>query len=161
MKDNRLQKLLWVQSLILIGGTVFAWTKLLTQFDTFYSTYGTLFRFRDCVIPNPLATACFYGSLAFVVALVWSVVVLKIPTEIRARRLRNFLLFCVLFAGSVVSYEVADFYKLLPNGGIPISCTPGANPLVTPCFYGMLFFIASFVTAIFATRRLRTTISEV
>src|SRR3989344_6945343 len=59
------KELLGVQTLALFGGTVFAWSKLIQQFENFYSLYGTFFRFSDVSIPNPLTTACFYGSVAF------------------------------------------------------------------------------------------------
>ncbi len=144
--------LLW-QSLLLAGGTVFAWSKLIPQFGNFYAAYGTFWRFRDCTIPNPLATACFYGSLAFLFALFWSLAVFRSPSPIGERYLRNFLLFCVFFAGSVVSYEFADYYKLFGSNAIPVSCSPGVFPLLTPCFFGLLFFLGAYITAIFATRR--------
>ena len=150
-----LKKLLLIQGLLLVGGTVFAWSRLIPKFQDFYATYGTLFRFRDCTLPNPMATACFYGSLAFIFALIWAFMVIQKPTLVSQRRLRNFLLFCVVFAGSVVTYEILDYYKLIPATGVIVSCTPGLNPLLTPCFYGLLFFSAAFITSVFATRQLR------
>lgn len=152
-----LKKLLFAQGLFLLGGMVFAWTRLIMQFRNFHALYGTIWRFRDCTLPNPMATACFYGSLAFVAAFIWSLTLVQKPSLVSQRRLRNFLLFCVVFAGSVVSYETADYLKLIPGGGVPVSCTPGVNPILTPCFYGLLFFLGAFITSIFATRRLRAT----
>lgn len=150
---NIIKKSLILQSVLLVGGTVFAWSKLIPQFSEFIAIYGTAFRFRDCAIPNPLTTACFYGSVAFVVALIWSLKLLRKPDYTSERYLRNFLLFGVCFAASVVSYEFADYYKLF-SSEVTISCSPGVLPFKTPCFTGMLFFIASFITAVFATRRL-------
>lgn len=148
------KNLLLLQSVILVGGTVFAWSKLLPQFSNFQSIYGTIFRFRDCVIPNPLATACFYGSTAFIFVTVFSFFIWYKPDRLHERYLRNLLLFCVLFAGSVVSYEFADYYKLFGTNAIPITCTPGIFPLLTPCFTGLMFFLTSYIISIFATRRL-------
>lgn len=149
------KNLLLAQSVILAGGTVFAWSKLLAQFNNFQGIYGTIFRFRDCIIPNPLTTACFYGSMAFIFAVVWSFFIWNNPSHLRERYLRNFLLFCVVFAGSVVSYEFADYYKLFGTNALPISCSPGVFPLLTPCFTGFLFFLVSFIISVFATRRLK------
>jgi hypothetical protein len=150
------KKLLGIQSLLLFGGTIFAWSKLIPQFSNFHALYGTLFRFNDCVVPNPFLTACLYGSMAFLVALYWSVRVYQNHEYISERRLRNFLLFCVAFAGSVVAYEAVVYYHLFGPSTTAFICTPGVHPLQTPCFYGMLFFIAAFITSIFSTRRLKS-----
>lgn len=138
---------LWVQSLVLLGGTVFAWSQLVPQFIDFYALYGDPFRFQDCAIPNPLATACLYGSLAFIVAFIWSLRILQRGNKTSQKYLKNFLIFCVLFAASVFLFEVADYYKLIPSGTPSVSCSPGVQPLATPCFYGMLFFIAALTSA--------------
>lgn len=153
MDTAHIKKLLVVQSLILFGGTVFAWSKLLAQFSNFHSLYGTIFKFSGCTVPNPLLTACFYGSTAFLVALFWSIMLYQDPNPVSERRLRNFLLFCVIFAGSVVAYEAVEYYKLLGGGTTAFICTPGVSPLQTPCFFGMLFFIAAFTFSVSVTRR--------
>lgn len=153
MNASNTKKLLLVQCLVLFGGTVFAWSKLLPQLINFYALYGTFLRVSDCVVPNPLVTACLYGSLAFLVALFWSVRVYLDPSQVSERRLRNFLLFCVAFAGSVVLSEAAEYYKLF-SGAVSVTCSPGVSPLQTPCFTGMLFFIAAFLVSIFATKSL-------
>ena len=146
--------ILLLQSFLLFAGTVFAWSNLLPQGGNFLKLYGTLFRFTDISVPNPFLTACLYGSLAFLIAVYWSVRVYQRPQYAGERLLRNFLLFCVVFAGSVFLYEAADFYHLLGAGAVSVSCNPGTPPLSTPCFYGMLFFIGAFITSVFATRRL-------
>lgn len=145
--------LLGLQSIILFCGTIFAWSKLIPQFIAFYATYGTFLRFSDCVVPNPFMTACLYGSLAFVVALYWSVRLYLAPSATSERWLRNFLVFCVAFAGSVVLSEAAEYYKLF-TGSVSVTCTPGVPPLETPCFVGMLFFIGALICSTFANRLL-------
>jgi hypothetical protein len=148
------KNLLFIQSLVLFGGTIFAWSKLLPQIDTFQTLYGTLFRFNDLAVPNPLLTACLYGSTAFLVVLFWSVLVVQRPGYGSQRMLRNALLFCVVFAASVVASEAVEYYKLF-DSAISVTCSPGVPPTQTPCFYGMLFFIAAFITSVYATRRLK------
>ena len=155
MDATHAKNLLLAQTFLLFGGAIFAWSKLLPQFAHFQSLYGTLLRFNDITIPNPFLTACLYGSTAFLVALYWSCRVYQDPHFVSARRLRNFLLFCVVFAGSVVLYEAALFYKLASITTISVTCTPGVSPLQTPCFYGLLFFTAAFITSVFTTRFLK------
>ena len=145
--------LLALQSLLLFAGSLFAWSKLAPQLTGFYALYGTFFRVSDCAIPNPFVTACLYGSIAFLAALVWSLSAYQRPSFVSERRLRNFLAFCVVFAASVVLSETATYYKLVTTA-VSVTCSPGVPPLQTPCFYGLVFFTASFITAVFATRRL-------
>jgi hypothetical protein len=156
MKNISIKTILLVQSFVLLCGTLFAWSKLIPQISNFQALYGTIFRYKDCTVPNPFLTACFFGSLAFIVALLWSSRVLQEPSHTKERRLRNFLLFCVIFAGSILLYEFADFYKLFKSGGIPISCSPGEEPWKTPCFFGLIFFLLSYITAIVATIRMKS-----
>jgi hypothetical protein len=155
------KKMFYFQSFVLFSGTIFAWSQLIPQITNFYSTYGTLLKFRDCTVPNPFITACFFGSFAFLVALFWSFRVLKNPTLAGQRIFRNFLLFCVAFAGSVLIYEFADFYKLIPaGGGIPISCSPGIAPWKTPCFFGLLFFLSAYIASILGLRQLKLSLTS-
>ncbi|OGH65420.1 MAG: hypothetical protein A3J66_02260 [Candidatus Magasanikbacteria bacterium RIFCSPHIGHO2_02_FULL_47_14] len=149
------RKLLYLQTLILVGGIAFSWATLVNQFITFYNTYGTLFRVKDCTIPNPVTTACFYGALAFVFAFFWSFLLLLRTTLKSQKYLRNFLLFGVVFALSVLTYEFLVYYRVIVPPVQGIGCSPGVFPLKTPCLRGALFFIASFITAFFATRELK------
>ena len=150
MKNYILKNIRIIKTVVLLCGTLFAWSKLLDQISIFQIEYGTLFRFHDCSIPNPFTTPCLYGSLAFLVAFAWSYYLVLKPNMQQEKYLRNFLIFCVVFAGSVVSYEIIEYYKIFDTGGIIKSCSPGIHPLKTPCFSGLLFFIAassiSFVT---------------
>ena len=155
MENKSIQHLFIVQAMILLWGTFFAWSKLIPQMRDFQGLYGTLFYFTDCAIPNPLTTACFYGSVAFMVACIWALWMLQGPSETSARRLRAFLVFCVVFAGSVVLYEAADYYKLFAGDALPISCSPGVHPLKTPCFYGMLFFLSACIVASSIVRKIK------
>ncbi len=135
------------QSFILLCGTVFAWTNAVVQIQNFYGLYGTFLKFKDCVVPNPLTTACLYGSVAFLVAFIWSIRMLQNPSGRGQRYLRNFLIFCVLFAGSVVTLEFGEFYGFVSTTVPSVGCTPGVAPTLTPCFYGMLFFIGALLVS--------------
>ncbi len=147
------KKFLYLQAALIGGGVVFSWTALAGQFSEFYNIYGTIFRFRDCAVPNPLATPCFYGALAFAVAFIWSVLLVRKPNLTSARWLRNFLLFGVVFALSVLAYEAVEYYRLFASDVPSISCSPGTPPYATPCFYGALIFIASYAAAYTIVRR--------
>ncbi|MFA5954073.1 MAG: hypothetical protein WC817_00865 [Patescibacteria group bacterium] len=151
------RKLLFLQTVILAGGVFVSWNATLSQFRQFYDTYGTLLRFNDCAIPNPLLTACFYGALAFLCAFGWSLwLSLKDDVSVSERYLKYFLLFGVVFALSVLGYETLEYYKLFSFGGNIITCSPGTPPYRTPCFYGMLLFLASYIIAFAATKNSRS-----
>ena len=142
-----MKKLLGAQTLILLAGTLFAWSRLIPQLRNFRSEYGTLLRFTDCVIPNPLKTACFFGSLAFLVALIWSLALLNTPGSVGERRLFWFLVACVLFAASVVVVEFSEYYHWFGVSSFTVSCSPGTFPLQTPCFLGLIFFVLALGVA--------------
>ncbi len=143
-------------TLTLLGGALFAWTTLFAQFEKFLNLYGTLFRFADCVMPNPLITPCFYGSVAFVVACVWSAWLIKKPSSTGDLWISRFLGFGVVFALAVLGYEAIEYYHLIDFGGVSVSCAPGVHPLQTPCFTGLLFFLAAYLLS-FALLRVERT----
>lgn len=149
------KKLLLIQTLLIAAGTIFSWSRVVVQFQTFTHLYGTIFRIKDCTFPNPLVTACFYGSVAFLVALVWSGILLQnsILNIKNERYLRNFLLFGVFFALSVLTFEFLAYYKVFRTSAPIVICTPGVFPLYTPCFYGMLFFLASYLVARYIVKK--------
>lgn len=142
----------YIQSLLLLCGTLFSWLALTQQFKVFYAAHGTLFQFTNCIVPNPLVTPCFYGALAFAVAFIWSLYNLCHPDKKHCQRwLRNFLLFGVVFAFSVLTYEALEYYHFFtPENSI--SCAPGVHPLKTPCFQGALFFLTAWTASVAAYR---------
>ncbi len=141
-----LQKLLLVQVLLLGGGTLFSSYTMFGQLYAFRELHGTIFQFTDTFTNNPLATPCFFGSLAFLIAFTASVVLL-LRFEWRDERwLRNFLIFCVCFAAIVLAYEACDFFQWI-HVGTAVSCAPGVNPLQSPCFVGLVFFVLSALSA--------------
>jgi len=144
----------YVLSATILGGAVFAWTTLFGQFERFLGVYHTLFRFADCIMPNPLITPCFYGAVAFLVALGWSAYLIVRPSMRGDVWLSRLLLFGVFFALAVLGYEAAEYYKWIDFGGVSVSCAPGVHPLATPCFTGLLFFGAAYALS-FAILRMR------
>ncbi|MFA6608686.1 MAG: hypothetical protein WCT07_02145 [Candidatus Paceibacterota bacterium] len=153
MKVFSTRKLMLTQTVILLAGTLFTWSKLIEQINIFLIKYDTLFRFQDITIPNPFTTPCLYGSSAFLIALFWSYYILLKPNKIQESYLRNFLIFCVIFAGTIVTYEFTEYYKIFDMEGIIKSCSPGTHPLKTPCFYGLLFFVAASTISVLNVRK--------
>jgi hypothetical protein len=74
---------------VLIAGALFAWTQVVTGFIGFYEYSGTLFKIKDCAIPNPVATPCFYGAIGFLAALGWAITLVRKPAVERKQILHR------------------------------------------------------------------------
>ncbi len=142
-----MRNFLALQTIILAGGTLYTWSKLVVQIDNFLMSYGSLLRFQNCIIPNPLVTACFYGSIAMLVAFVWSARITYRYNEQSQKWLRYLLYFGTVFATAVLGFEFLQFYDRLSVEINAIGCTPGVHPLRTPCFIGLLFFLTASINA--------------
>jgi hypothetical protein len=141
----------YIRALILAAGVGSSWSALIVQFTDFYRAYGTLWHMSTGIATNPLLTPCLYGSLAFLAAFVWSCVLLFRPNPRADIWLNRLLLFGVAFAAVVVAYDCADYLHLFIVG-IPIVCTPNVNPLLTPCFRGLIFFAAAYAAGLWVIR---------
>ncbi len=132
---NKLQNLL---TIILAGGTIFAWYTVFSDFYRFQRIYGTIFRIENCSIPNPLTTPCFYGAIAFVIALILSIKKMEKP-------LYFLIIGGTIFAWSNFGYEVYKFYA---TTGIKTSCAGiiTDNVFTTPCFYGAFIYLLALIT---------------
>jgi hypothetical protein len=141
-----------LQAVLLAVGTAFSWFTLIGDYRRFFAAGGRVFELSGCVVANPLATPCFYGALAFIVALVGSVAILRSPPAIalaRERKLIWLLAAGTVFAWGNFGYEALRYYGA-PKATSAFSCPPGAlgdNPFLLPCFYGALIFLAALVTA--------------
>ena len=142
-----------VQVALLAAGTAFSWFTLVADYRRFFAAGGRVFELSGCIVQNPLATPCFYGAVAFLIAFIWSIAVQRSSGEVLLRRERG--LVWLLAAGTVFAwgnfaYEVIR-YLSAQKAASAFSCPPGeagANPLLAPCFYGALVFLAALVTAI-------------
>lgn len=132
-------------TIILLGGSIFAWTTVYHDFVRFFNLYGDLFRIYDCEIPNPVTTPCFYGAIAFVISLI--LVLLK-----KFQTLFYLLIFGTLFAVGNFSYEVHKFYS---TSGVKTSCSGVVtdNVFTTPCFFGAVIYTLALVTILFARKK--------
>lgn len=151
-------KIYWVQALALLGGMVFAWTTVTVDFLRFYNTEGTLFKLDDCIYPNPVTTPCFYGAIAFVIAFVWAVSLLKKESEARSKSEKYLVAFLsagTIFAWSNFSLLAYKFYTALPGEGVGCSGVSATSPFSTPCFYGSVLFLICLVISLCILRKER------
>ncbi len=142
-----------LQSASLLGGTVFAWYTIYYDYLRFFNYGGEIFKFKECVMPNPLSTSCFYGGVMFAVAFIWSVWILFSKNIlIRSERyLRNLLSFGVVFAWGNFAFE---WYKYFTSNGDYIGCAgvPVPTPFQTPCFYGAMIYLISFIVSFYSLK---------
>ena len=67
----------------LTAGAMIAWSTVTLAFIRFYRAEGTLLKVTNCRFSNPITTPCFYGAIAFIVALLWAVSLMR---DVNARR---------------------------------------------------------------------------
>lgn len=139
--------------IVIFGGALFAWYTVIQDFIRFFDIEGTVFRIKDCAFPNPVTTPCFWGAVAFVVALLASIAIMRnnaLTAQYRGyKKLVLFLFAGNVFAWSNAIYGIVDFYKHKDAGPV-IGCSGllVANPFMTPCFWGSVLFLLSLVASI-------------
>lgn len=140
--------LVYLQVLVLAAGTIFAWVTVYNDYVRFYALYGNLFRFKDCAIPNPLTTPCFYGATGFIIALALALVILrKFLAGQDYSKLQRVLLWLTglgsIFAWTNFGYSATRIWM---SGGQGVTCSGvvSSNPLTTPCFVGAVIYLISF-----------------
>jgi hypothetical protein len=148
------------QSSVLFVGTVFAWTTIYSDFARFYTYYHSYTRIQNCVIPNPVTTPCFYGAIAFFIAFLWSLFILKNPQSDRTlhqRKLNLLLIAGTLFAWGNFAYEAFRYYAVVNTPKVSCSGVPADNILFTSCFYGAVLFLLSLIVSFVTVRRSKDT----
>lgn len=145
------KKLFRLQAAILLLGTLFAWYTVVTDFIRFYQVEGSIFKIQNCLAPNPVMTPCFYGAWAFLIALIWSFMILKMPEakqKVQEKRLLILLIAGTLFAWGNFSWGLVKFIQA--NGQPSVGCSGQivTNPFATPCFIGALFFTGGLLTSL-------------
>ncbi len=147
-KEKAWEHLPRILSLVLLIGTLFAWVTVFTDFQKFYGYEGTIFKLDNCVIPNPVATPCFYGAFAFIGAFVWSLRVAKMSEEEKRKHekfMSWFLSGATIFAWSNFLPDAFNFYT---SSGGPVRGCSGqliTNPFITPCFIGSAIFLVALM----------------
>ncbi len=149
--------LLKIQVAILALGTAFAWMTLVVDYRRFFAAGGRALELSGCAVANPIATPCFYGAIAFLVAFLWAVAILRaVPerSEQKEKGLRLLLVAGTLFAWGNFGYEVYRFLRPQAENAA-FSCPPGetvGNPLMAPCFYGALIFLCALIVSMLIRR---------
>jgi len=70
-----MQKVIWAEFLVLLGGTIFAWSNFTKEL---YNWYQDKVCTTGCAVGvNPFYTPCFYGAVFFLIAFVLSAIILK------------------------------------------------------------------------------------
>jgi hypothetical protein len=153
--------LLKAQVAVLALGTAFSWFTLVIDYRRFFAAGGQVFEVSGCAVANPLVTPCFYGALAFLAAFLWSVAVLRSAPEVmtkRQRGLNGLLTAGTVFAWGNFAYEVYRFSQPQPSVSA-FSCPKEpalVHPLMTPCFYGALIYLAALMVSMFILRAYAT-----
>lgn len=154
-----MKNLYWIQSCILLAGSIFAWFTVYTDFARFYNLYQSFTRIENCIVPNPITTPCFYGAFAFLGAFIWSLFIAKktlIDKLKHQKRLFILLIGSTIFAWTNLAIEMYQFY--LKEVGDKISCSgvETENIFTTPCFIGsMIFFLALIVAYVIKKDRIK------
>lgn len=140
---------------ILLAGAIFAWYTVYIDFARHAEFGYSWLQFKDCVVPNPLATPCFYGAIAFVIALTEAIYIFRFKID-ELKRLWHLRLTWLLGAGTIFAlsnfgYTLYKFYIL--DSHIGCSGEMVANPWTTSCAIGSSFFLISFILALIILRR--------
>jgi hypothetical protein len=136
----------YLRTFVLGAGVVSSWSAVIVQFSQFYKLYGTFLHASTLYATNPFLTPCLYGSLAFLVACIWSCWLVLYPNARSEWWLNALLIFGIVFASVVMLYECGLYFGYFRFGPILV-CTPGVNPLYTPCFRGLIFFFLAFAAS--------------
>lgn len=124
----------YLQTLVLLGGTIFAWSTVSQEL-----TQGF-----------PLGTTmCFYGAIAFTVAVLISIYLLFISGRLD-QKWQQYLTW-LLGAGTVFAWGNWGYvaYKLFREEQCLSACPVGiTNPFLTPCFYGASIYLIGFIIAL-------------
>ena len=151
------KNLLYLQSLLLLSGTIFAWGNVLKEFKIYFAAGGQILQTAGCPVTNPIITPCFWGATAFLIAFVWSLNILRIkPTAQISNeiKLNWFLVASTIFGWGNVALE---FYKYYASKMQPIvSCTGIIkSPIYAPCFTGSIIFLTSLIYALNLSKKLK------
>lgn len=154
-----MKKLFILQIFLLLCGTIFAWFNVIKNFIHFYNLEGTIFKIHDCIIPNPVTEACFYGAIGFLIALIWSIYAYKTAVQPYKKQqyLWWFLSAGTIFAWFNVAREFVAFYSAPSGTALGCSANPITNPFSTPCFTGASIFLLSAILAGVIYSRLQKT----
>lgn len=140
----------------LLLGVIVSWTATISAFLEFYGNEGTIFKIKNCVIPNPITTPCFWGAIAFFAALLFAIRYLKKENLKFERNFFYLMIFSIIFAWVNFGIELRGI-KPRPGALITV-CKPAQNPFLSPCFFGSILFTLSFTTSWLIKEKTRKTV---
>lgn len=149
---------LFLTGFLLIGSAI-SWSTVVLAFTRFYENEGTIFKFNNCVFPNPATTPCFYGAIAFLICLAWSVYLYR--KQARGNPAAGYsklmwLLFAsTLFGWGNVAYEIYQFSQN-PKGIVGCSAKVITSPFQSPCLYGSIMFLLSLIAAYIIVQKFKS-----
>jgi hypothetical protein len=156
--QNKVKTILVLQAVALAAGNYVGWTTIAREITAYCNQFdGSLWRLTDFsgnLTDNPLTSACFWGSVAFAVSLVWTVwvIFMKDIEKVKAHVSR---LWWLLLGGTL--FALANNIPILYNfythpGGASSACSAGliTNPYLTSCFLGFIAFLTAFIFASWA-----------
>lgn len=151
---------LMLQAVALAAGNYVGWSTIIKEVDVYCTQNGggfwSLTDFNGGLTRNPLVSACFWGSIVFLIAFAWTVSLL-LEKNAKQLRLNVNRLWWLLLGGTLfaLANNVPVIYKFYtrPTGSFR-SCSADVvtNPFVTSCFLGFSAFLAAFIFIIFAKR---------
>lgn len=138
----------------LIAGNVIGWFTVVSEITDYCKQLGGIWALTDFsgnIVENPLLTPCFYGSIAFLIALVWNIYLLRSKDDTKiAKHFRWFI--TLLVAGTVFAAvnNVPIFQQFYSNPENAISCSGKkvTNPYLTSCFLGFSGFFSAMIFSI-------------
>lgn len=149
---------LWlsIQLLFLLWGNYVGWSTIISDVNYYCLNEAkgleALLSFSGTVTTNPLLSPCFWGTLVFSAAAIWTVRLLIMKDDVQRRREHGWLL-TLLLAGSAFALvnNIPLFYKFYTTPkGTATSCSPGkllTNPFSTSCFFGLSAFVGATLSS--------------
>ncbi len=143
----------WIQSLVLLVGTFFAFSSVTIDYVRFYGIYHSLTRIQNCAIPNPILTPCFYGAFAFLFASIWSLSIIIKKRKAQQAYLHMLLIASTLFAWGNFFLGIYRYYTV--SSGPKVSCSgiPTTNPFLTPCLGGSIIFLIALCLSFYIVKK--------
>lgn len=147
------------QAIALTAGNYVGWSAIVKEVDYFCNLEGqglqSLTSFRGTFTTNPLLTPCFWGSIVFAIALIWTMIILFNKNKKQAAMSHKKLTW-LLAGGTIFAAlnNVPIFYKFITQPGAEVGCTVDkvTSPFATSCFYGLVAFGLSLIFALVAKK---------
>lgn len=161
LKNYRLW--LWLQAGALLWGNYVGWSTIYREVQHYCTVESrgleALLSFSGTATTNPLLTPCFWGTLVFSAALIWTLrIIFTSAFEQQVSELKR--LWFLLLAGTLFALvnNIPLFYNYITKPETAgNTCSTDkflTNPFLSSCFLGFSAFLLASVMAYFAKRYL-------